>query len=46
MVKGIAATVTIYAMAHVTAALWQILAAVEPKHLARREKFAAPSQWE
>jgi len=48
MVKGIAAIITIYTytMAHLTAALRQILAAMEPTNSAQREKSAAPSQWE
>jgi hypothetical protein len=45
MVKGIAAIITINFTAHVTAALRQILAAVEPANSVRRKKFAAPSQW-
>ena len=44
MVKDTAAIITIYPMAHVTVALWQILDAVEPTNSARREKFTAPSQ--
>jgi len=38
-IVAIVATITIYFMRHVTAALWQILAAAEPTNSARREKL-------
>jgi len=47
MVKGRAAIITIYTVAHVTAAPCQILFAVEPTNSARRKKIlTAPSQEE